>query len=81
MAKNPYRQQHADFCAWIERHRSTMSSELLDAAETFRCKLWETSRRPDLPSDFVANTEQWARVFQAHRDAVNRASSTSAHQS
>lgn len=46
MAKNPYTQQHADFCAWLDRERDTMPADLLAAAERFKCALWAAAHNP-----------------------------------
>lgn len=46
MAKNPYIKQHKDFCEWLERERESMTQELRDAADRFKCALWAAAHNP-----------------------------------
>lgn len=52
MARNPYLKQHLSFCDWLDRERESMTPELIEAAETFKWKLWCAANNPKPPPGF-----------------------------
>lgn len=73
MAKNPkYLKLHSEFCAWLERERAGMTTDVQRAADQFRCVLWSAAVNRDPPNDIDSEMSVWSRAYGEFRDRVNR---------